>query len=196
MAVLFRAARDGDTDRVDQLLSERDSVAPGDAYLALLIAAGHGNVQSLQRLLGTVDPSVNGQAVLVSAVRGGHMDAVRALLADSRVQTEPPADMIVDNTPLTAAASAGHFEIAKLLLASGETQVDSLNHKAMRDSAFNGRADIVALLAQHYPGSTLEDIESKQVLFQLLLETPTAFAETHGLYSQGCGLRPRASRKS
>ena len=124
---LMKAARDGDTKRVDTLIKNGANINAFDQNFstALIQAANKGRFECVGLLLkagANVNMSnISGTNALMSAVYGSHVECVDALLT-AGASAETPKRMCRNVPPLIAAASgtlAGHFECMKLLVKAG-----------------------------------------------------------------------------
>ena len=75
------------------------------------------------------------------ACRDGHLEIVRLLLADGRVN---PADQ--NNKAIELACNYGRLEIVRLLLADGRVNPADQNNKAIEEAFKHGYVEIVRLL--------------------------------------------------
>src|SRR2546426_6337866 len=76
--------------------------------------------------------------------RNGHVDVMKLLLADSRV--DPAAD---NNDAIRSAAANGHIDVVKLLLADKRANPVAVGNAAIKHVARNGHTDVVKLLLAH-----------------------------------------------
>ena len=112
--------------------------------LALLAAAGEGDLQRVQALLGSspgaaADVHAEHDAALMAACRGGHLPVVAALL-------DAGADVRVDHdSPLMWAARNGDVRLATLLLERGAC-ASSLGGCALRLARAKGHEEVARLL--------------------------------------------------
>ncbi|KLU81871.1 hypothetical protein MAPG_00952 [Magnaporthiopsis poae ATCC 64411] len=118
---------------VDKLLAENPTpIAPERVGKAASIAARTGNVAIIHALLEVADSSSALLAALKAAAEYGHADVVEQLMA--RVDAADAVSLRSTrdaNSPLLLAASNGHTEVVRLLLAQGLSMQTS-------DSSGNG----------------------------------------------------------
>jgi ankyrin repeat protein len=153
-AGLVASARGGNiwSPPAAQALLSRGVTVAADGESALLGAAMHGDVESVQALLGS-GADVNarhahGWTALVLAAVGGHTTVVQALL-DAGADVDAKEEWI-GQSALIWAAKAGHEETVTALLESGaEVDLrDKYGGTALSLAAAEGRAAVVeALLA-------------------------------------------------
>jgi ankyrin repeat protein len=97
------------------------------------------DLEFVKNYLDEFKPDIN--EALSSAAWIGFTDAVKCLLADSRVDPS-----VEDNVALIYAASNGHTEIVKLLLSDSRVDPSADDNYALRYAARNGHVEIVNLL--------------------------------------------------
>jgi len=121
----------------------------------LLDAAGNGDLETLRDLLEVEDINVNYQnrynnTALTLAAHEGHLEIVKALLADKRIEVNEIGDYD-ESSALILAAREGHLEIVKVLLADKRVNINSKTSSgwsALWEAAFEKHTEIVkALLA-------------------------------------------------
>jgi ankyrin repeat protein len=128
----------------------------------LTVAARRGNLEVVRYLLDegadiNLQPRDDGTGILEEACMNGLLELVTLLLARG-AYTGP------DNmgwTPLMAASSQGHTDVAKLLLAHGCCNVDDRTYgratTALHSACFRERAGVVGLLLEAGADPCLED---------------------------------------
>jgi hypothetical protein len=169
-APLWKAARDGDVARIQQLL---DAKAPVDEQLGtekatpLMYAAGFGRLDAVKMLIkagARLDLRDSwGQAALWSAVRLDRFDCVTELLAagaDSNVRTN------YGQTPLIVAAE---LESTRCLVALLEKHpdlnaVDNVGFSALMRAAWVGRFENVKALLKAGADIDLENSDGETAL--------------------------------
>ena len=108
---------DGDTDHDFHVDADADWGGDGSP---LIVAAGHGDLETVERLLAAgADPdrAVPGDgSPLISAAAAGHLAVVERLLAAG---ARPDLAVEGDGSPLIAAAAAGQLQVVDRLLAAG-----------------------------------------------------------------------------
>ncbi len=114
--------------------------------LALIAAAGRGELPALEKLLGAGADvrakDANGRTALNNAAYGNHVEAFRRLLAAGSSVNEPDN---VPSSPLMTASVRGYVEIVRLALAAG-ADVKSLNQyggNALIPACHYGHVDVV-----------------------------------------------------
>ncbi len=129
---LITAAREGDVQRLDQLLASGvDADATNeDGDTALVVAAGGGHVDVVRRLLKAgADPNrqgENGMTVLFLATgRRGSAEIVRLLL---EAGADPNIAGMAGAAPLHRAAIYGNLEFARLLVEAGADPSREVTH--------------------------------------------------------------------
>ncbi len=99
----------------------------------------------------SIDPAAENNLALRCACEEGHVQMVKLLLTDPRVQptleTEKPDTEEIVN-PLVAACQYGHINVAKLLLADSRVKPEVNSNQALRFAIVSGFAEIVELLLQ------------------------------------------------
>lgn len=129
------------------------------AIVKALIAAGaglHQRSRARRQLVnstgnadytGVMEVEQGGYTPLLFAVRGNHLDAVRALLASGANVNDTSADR---TSALVIAAHSGHREMARLLLEAGaDPNADGSGYTALHIAVRRGDVDVVtALLAR------------------------------------------------
>lgn len=151
-ASVAAAARDGDFERVRELVSEGAAVneAEADGSTAVLWAA-YQSAPDVIGLLADAGADVNapnrlGVTPLLQAARTGDVAVIRALL-DAGADIE--GAMLQGETPLMAAARTGKVEAVSLLLERGSdpNAVEGYeNQTALMWAAAEGHAEVVGLL--------------------------------------------------
>src|SRR5262245_33057500 len=144
------AAKEGDLDKIEQLLAqgvninEKTGLAP-----ALHYAIREGHVEAVELLI-TRGADVNATSTwgtpLHLAASGGHADIARLLLergADPNARRKT-------QTPLHLAAITGQTEVARVLLDHGAdiNALDELDQPALHLAIINGRSETAALLKE------------------------------------------------
>ena len=119
---LVKAAKEGDTEEVRNLLSNGADVSASDMDGATaLMRAAWGGYKDVFELLVDNGADVNakdlaGRCILLIAANQGHTDIVQMLLDRN---ADVNAEDKIGNTPLMEAADEGHINIVKALLAGG-----------------------------------------------------------------------------
>ena len=89
-----------------------------DACCSLIDACNEGDLDAVRRLLeegrNVNEMTDEGESLLSLACSSGYLELAQLLLATTRANVEDRG--LKDTTPLMEAASAGHFEIIRLLL--------------------------------------------------------------------------------
>ena len=122
MAPLHDACRDGDTERVRQLLDNGALVDEknNNGSTALMLASASGHTEVVQLLHGkgaAVDEKdEDGNTALMWASRRGHTEVVHLLLGKGAAVDEKNED---GWTALMLASEKGHAEVLQLLLGNG-----------------------------------------------------------------------------
>ena len=151
MAPIHEACRDGDTERVGQLLDEGAPVDEKDAdrWTALMEASRHGRTEIVQLLLGkgaAIDAKdKDGWTALMKASNGGHTEVVQLLLEKGAAVDEKSRS---GWTALMWASNDGHTEVVQLLLDKG-APVDEKNKRgrtALMEASYLGHTEVVQLL--------------------------------------------------
>lgn len=120
--------------------------ARGQSFDELLKAVNAGDVATVAGFLDKgLDPDTTdkeGQTILMTASRLGHLELVKLLIARkaSVTRQSPQGD-----TALKFAALKGHLAVAQLLLAHGG-QINPPGWTPLHYAAFEGRAEMVKLL--------------------------------------------------
>ena len=137
---VYRAARDGREDKLVTLLLDQDK----DTVVKDVL-----NYHTYE----------NGQCTtpLIIAANNGHEEAVQALLNIFGADIEQTGTVIFEKetikgaTALWCAASAGYFNLVKLLVESGAevNHATASNSNPLRPACFDGRLDIVEYLVDH-----------------------------------------------
>ena len=113
------------------LLSRPESGGQRSLPTALYWASRNGNYQSVTRLLQTaVEPEsklIDRQSPLCIAAQLGHLEVVKALLADDRVNVN--FEGRDRRSPLSMAAGSGSIELVKLLLSDERIKLDQEDSK-------------------------------------------------------------------
>lgn len=121
---LYTSCRDGDTDRVMQLIAEGVDVnglhEHGETPLSAAVKNGHVDIVTALLAAGaTTNYGQNRErSVLAAACLGGHLAIVKILLA-SAAPLHPDDPSVA--TPLGMACAGGHIDIAQYLLDHGDT---------------------------------------------------------------------------
>jgi len=136
---------------------------------ALLMAAGTGDLSTVQMLLaikGQNRPNVNtadhtGSTALHAACQNQHADIVRLLLQNGALTT------VVDRrsfTPLIVASLHADAKIVKLLLASGNHDIDArgnMGNTALMTAAQEGHSEVVNALLAYKTAPGLEFVDTE-----------------------------------
>jgi ankyrin repeat protein len=108
----------------------------------MFIEAIHAGSTNVVRLLQTyIDVTSIRNYALLEAVRFGHTDIVRMLLADPRVQK-----VSLDGFALVNASGLGHTEIVKLLLKEGRIDPNTYSGDPLKRACLYGQTDVVRVL--------------------------------------------------
>jgi ankyrin repeat protein len=119
---LHDAARDGDTERVKQLLDQGTDITEPDAAgePALLIAALKGRAEVVALLIDRGNDieirNKGGLTALHAAAYGGNLETVKLLVAKGAAVND--VANFYKMSPLHAAAEEGHAEVVAFLLAN------------------------------------------------------------------------------
>ncbi len=151
---IFAAAALGKVDLLARHLAEdatRVHARTADGFTALHLAAFFGGPEAVAALLAAgADPHAvaeNPMQVrpLNSAIAGGHVESVRALLAAG---VDIDAEQQQQVTPLMGAAAGGHREIVEILLAAGadKTRTSADGSTAADYARQRGHEELVPLL--------------------------------------------------
>jgi len=137
---------------LETLLIRPDSSYHGSLPTALYWASRNGHHRSVTRLLQTdVNPSVDDQKSLKIAAEFGHINVVKALKTDSRVETNSGTE---DGTsPLLRAARGGHVEIVRFLLSEKSTMAeceDFQGRTALHWAIYGCHISVMQTLASDY----------------------------------------------
>lgn len=137
---------------LETILSRPDASCHGGLPTALYWASREGHHRSVTRLLQTdVNPGVDDQKSLKVAAEFGHLDVVKALKADSRVETNAGTE---DGTsPLLRAARGGHVEIVRFLLSARTTEAeckDFQGRTALHWAIYVGHIGVTQMLASDH----------------------------------------------
>jgi len=151
----WEAAKDGNVEEVKEILRNNPTIdvnwkgVAGFTALTQACWRGHDSIVSL--LLAHPDIDVNqktkdGSTPFVKACCYGRTSCVRLLLKDHRVLVN---EQSVGSTPLSMAASNGHLDITKLMIASGKEL--NLGAPGMKSDAIGrawtkGETDVATLL--------------------------------------------------
>lgn len=100
---------------LDLIIRRTDIVEPSILADGLFWAACNGNFRSVIKIL-TTNVDVMAEHPLCSAAGNGHLDVVKALAADGRVDINSRREL--SGSPLSFAAESGHIEIVKFLLSN------------------------------------------------------------------------------
>lgn len=147
--VMF-AARFGNTELLDFLLSNRASVLKQNRYgdTAILLAALGGHLEAVRRLVAAGAPLEQaGWSPLIYASFAGHVDVIQ-FLAEQGADLDAQADNGM--TAMMIAARNGHLEAVKALLAAGADPdiVDQNDESALDLAQKGGNTLIVEALRQ------------------------------------------------
>ena len=116
---------------VEILLSRAESEVQHSLPTALYWASRNGNYQSVIRLLQTaVEPDskrIDRQSPLCIAAQLGHLEVVKALVADNRVNVN--FEGRDRRSPLSMAAGSGNIELVKFLLSDERIEPDQEDSK-------------------------------------------------------------------
>jgi len=103
-------------------------------------AVRDGDLEKVKLLLPISDPSENNSDAIRWASYNGHLEVVKLLLSDPRVDS---SDV---NTAIRYASSNGRTEIVKFLLADPRVDPSANNSDAIRWASNNGHLEVVKLL--------------------------------------------------
>src|SRR6185503_9095679 len=92
-------------------------------------ACENGDIEQVEYLLRFVDPSINNWPIRIASQKG-HIDIVRLLLEDTRVD---PSEF--DNQALYNACSYHHLKVVKLLLTDPRVDPSTQNNLALSCAA-------------------------------------------------------------
>jgi len=149
-SLLMFAARFGNVELLEFLLNNRASVLKQNKYgdTALMLAAIGGHLEAVRRLVAAGAPLDHpGWSPLAYASFEGHTDVIQ-FLAEQGADVDAQADNGM--TALMIAARNGHFAAAKVLLAAGADPdiVDQDDQSALDLAQKSGNSQIVDLLRQ------------------------------------------------
>lgn len=170
------AVKNGNTKIVELLLPFKELLdsTTGLDRTPLMLAAESGHTRVCEILLKAgSDPLVernDGYNAMHSAVLLGKVEVVKLLLAHKQLLDSKTKEGM---TPLYIAANLGHVEICEILLKAGANfQNDDLN--VMHSTAYNGKAEIVKLLAVY---KQLLDSRTKEGTTPLIFAAKQGHAE-------------------
>lgn len=110
----------------------------------LVIAARTGNINAVRRLIAAgANPAFDNNDAIELAAGYGHLEVVRLLLQDERV--DPSAD---NDKAIVLAAQGGYLEIVRLLLSDSRVNPGVSVNEPIRWAAMNGHLEVVRLLLQ------------------------------------------------
>lgn len=155
---LIAAAEAGDLAKVSSLLtsgSHHVNQADHEGWTALIAAASEGQVDVINYLLTRAEDAVevvnaanqDNETALIRATLGGHVAAVRALLATNGIDVN--ATTMNGTTALMVAAGTDHEEIAtELLVADGiSVNAEDANGKtALQHAVDRGNTGVATLI--------------------------------------------------
>ncbi len=155
---LLTAARDGNLQTLQSLLSERQGVdvnsTNSDGITALMIASELGHTEFVRTLLAV--PTINANAVCISntnalyeAAFEGHAEIVQMLLA-AGIQAN--VQSVGGSTPLIEACHEGHLDIVRQLLEVPGINIHlktCLGHDALKYAQRQNHVEIVQALLNH-----------------------------------------------
>ena len=148
---LCKAAKEGDSDRVDILLAAgaNPNAVDKKGSTALMYAAGKGHAEIAKSLLDAgANPNVvddDGWTALIVATFEGHYEVVKILLDG---EANPNVAGKDDWTALIQAAINGNTEISKIMLSAGANPnaADNEGRTALMGAAFEGHAEVAKIL--------------------------------------------------
>ena len=148
---LCKAAKEGDSDRVDILLAAgaNPNAVDKKGSTALMYAAGKGHAEIAKSLLDAeANPNVvddDGWTALIVATFEGHYEFVKILLDG---EANPNVAGKDDWTALIQAAINGNTEISKIMLSAGANPnaADNEGRTALMGAAFEGHAEVAKIL--------------------------------------------------
>ena len=125
------------------LLESTGSVSVVNVFNKIIIASENGDVDLVNELmgLGFAIPAKFCEAAFCFAARKGHLEVVKALIKDMRVN--PGVD---DNLAIRWASWAGHSEIVKLLMRDNRVDPTAVGNEALELATGNGHLDVVNAL--------------------------------------------------
>lgn len=133
---------------LDTILRRPGSSCHRSLPAALYWASREGHHRSVTRLLQTdVNPSGDDQKCLKIAAEFGHLDIVKALKADSRVEIN--CGTVDGTSPLLRAARRGYVEVVRLLLSERSTMAecgDFQGRTALHWATYGGHVGVTQLL--------------------------------------------------
>lgn len=109
------------------------------------LCKNNDNIEKIIDLLKTIDLSINDNTPIQIACDTGHIEAVKYLLQDPRV--DPSA---MDCYALILAAARGHSEIVSLLLQDERIDPSIHENEALRRTVIFGHTETVNVLMEHY----------------------------------------------
>lgn len=107
----------------------------------VILKGGDESIETVRRLLLTVNPASDNNAALSVACAAGHLIITRLLLSDIRVD---PSDN--DNDAIRMAASRGQVEVVRLLLSHPRVDPAACDNAAIRLACAGGYLQVVDLL--------------------------------------------------
>ncbi|KAI2492666.1 serine/threonine kinase [Fragilaria crotonensis] len=154
---LVRKARDGNLDKVRDLLKSGANVNAKDeyGYTALIRASMFGHLEVVRFLLVHDGVDVNtkndfGVAALIAASKKGRLEVVRALLKHDGVDVNIKNDH--GATALIIAIEKGHVEVVRAILNHAGVDVNTKNNNgdaALLLASLSGRVELVHALMNH-----------------------------------------------
>jgi len=167
-AKLHAAASEGNTRRVDDLISRGASVdnvdGRNDGRTALMLAAHSGHTDTVNALAGTHNANVgavtqDGLTALMHAAHSGHTATVNALAGTHNANVE--AVDLDGWTALMHAAWNGHTATVNALAGTHNANVDAVDVSgmtALMQAALFGYTDTVNALRRHGASMTDDDL--------------------------------------
>lgn len=160
---LMAAAKSGDSDQVDALLSRGMDVNQrnDNGGTSIMYAALGGDPETVSLLLrrdAQVDAAAgNGWTALMIAAVKGHVEVAEKLLQHG---ADPNKADIYSWTPLMRAVNEGRHQMVRLLLEHEDIKVNQSGENgitALHLAALNAAADLVELLLAHGADPAIKD---------------------------------------
>lgn len=108
----------------------------------LIEATQNGDVNEVRDLLAAgANPSAFGNAPIQWAAQYGHLEVIRLLLSDPRVDPS-----VEDNYAIQMAAQYDYLEVVRLLLSDQRVDPTNLDNAPIRYASANGHLEVVQLL--------------------------------------------------
>lgn len=110
-----------------------------------ILCKNNGDIKKIIELLQKIDVCINKNSPIQIASDTGHIEAVKYLLKDPRVD---PSDM--DCYALILASANGYSEIVKLLLEDERVDPSIHDNEALRRTIICGHTETLKVLMEHY----------------------------------------------